>query len=109
MMKRDRMKIILVALSFLYPSFFMPTALLADASRYPQFAQHQLPKGLVPEFVYLNQLTDEISAGKKPLIVDVRTVEEYREAHILGSVSIPLEEMPKRLTEIPKNRLIVLY
>jgi hypothetical protein len=81
----------------------------ADPSRYPQFAQHQLPKGLAPEFVYLNQLTDEVTAVSKPLIVDVRTVEEYREAHIAGSVSIPLDEFPKRLMEVPKDRLVVLY
>jgi hypothetical protein len=109
-MKRDHMrKIIFVALWFLSVSFFRPAALWADASRYPQFAQHQLPKGLVPEFVYLNQVTDEVTAGRKPLIVDVRTAEEYREAHILGSVSIPLADIPKRLAEIPKNRLVVFY
>ena len=81
----------------------------ADPSKYPKYAQQQLPKGVVPDFIYLSQLTDEITSVKKPLIVDVRTKEEYSEGHIKGSISIPLDDVPNRLTEFPKNQLIVLY
>ncbi|WP_222165820.1 rhodanese-like domain-containing protein [Edaphocola aurantiacus] len=33
-------------------------------------------------------------------IVDVRTVEEYREGHAAGSINIPLHELTGRLDEI---------
>ena len=109
-MKREWMRKTIFALaSFLLGFLFQPGALVADPSRYPEYAQQQLPKGITPEFIYLSQFVDEISRGKKPLIVDVRSSEEYGEAHIKGSVSIPLDEVPKHLAEIPKNRLVVLY
>lgn len=81
----------------------------ANPDKYPQFAQHELPKGLAPEFVYLSQVTDEIRSGRKPFIIDVRTKEEYQESHIAGSASIPLSDMPNRLADIPKTGLLVLY
>lgn len=81
----------------------------ADPTRYPQFAQQQLPKGVVPEFIKLEELVDEIINKKKPFIVDVRSREEYQEAHIKASVSIPLGEIPLHLAEIPKDKLVVLY
>jgi 3-mercaptopyruvate sulfurtransferase SseA len=81
----------------------------ADPSKYPQYAQHQLPPGVTPEFIPLTQLVDEIAAGKKPMIIDVRTKEEYREAHIKGSFSIPLSDIANDLDQIPKNRLVVFY
>jgi 3-mercaptopyruvate sulfurtransferase SseA len=88
---------------------YLPAEVRGDPSKYPKYAQQQLPKGVDPDFIYLSQLTDEITAGKKPLIVDVRSKEEYSEVHIKGSISIPLDDVPNRLTEFPKNRLIVLY
>lgn len=81
----------------------------ADPSKYPEYAQRQLPPGVTPEFIPLTQLADEIAAGKKPMIIDVRTTEEYREAHIKGSFSIPLSDLPNQLDQIPKKRLLVLY
>jgi hypothetical protein len=98
-----------LGIAFLLLGLIYPPDLRADPSRYPKYAQQQLPKGVVPDFIYLNQLTDEIASGKKPLIVDVRPREEYREAHIMGSSSIPLDEIPDHLAEIPKNRLVVFY
>ena len=86
-----------------------PAVSLADSSRYPQYAQQKLPQGVEPEFIYLDQFVEEIRAGKKPLIVDVRSAGEYQEGHITGSVSIPLGDMAKRLAEIPKDRSVVFY
>ncbi|SRR5713226_7441315 len=109
-MKRDCMKKFIFAVaSFSIGLLFQPGLSVADPSRYPKYAQQQLPKGIEPEFIYLNQLNDEIASGKKPLIIDVRSKEEYSEAHIKGSASIPLDDVPKRLAEIPKNRLVILY
>lgn len=81
----------------------------ADPTKYPQFAQQQLPKEITPDFISLDQLVNDIVNGKKPLIIDVRSDEEYAEAHIKAAVSIPLGEIPLHLAEIPKDRPLVLY
>ena len=43
------------------------------------------------------------------LVLDVRPVEEYRAGHILGAISVPLEELEHQLSELPKDREIVAY
>ena len=42
-------------------------------------------------------------------VIDVRPREEYRAGHIPGALSVPLRELKKRLTELPKNRDVVAY
>jgi 3-mercaptopyruvate sulfurtransferase SseA len=79
----------------------------ADPSKYPQFAQQTPPENVI--FISVDELANEIHAGKKPIIIDVRTEEEYREVHILGSVSAPLEEFTAYLESIPNDRLVILY
>jgi rhodanese-related sulfurtransferase len=42
-------------------------------------------------------------------VLDVRPTEEYRAGHIPGALSVPLAELKKRLSELPKRREIVAY
>ncbi len=42
-------------------------------------------------------------------VVDVRPPEEYEAAHIRGAVSIPLPQLAKRLSELPRRREVVAY
>ena len=79
----------------------------ADPSKYPQFAQQSPPANFL--LISVDELVDDIKAGKKPMIIDVRTEEEYREVHILGAVSAPLEEFNGYLQRISKDRLVILY
>ena len=81
----------------------------ADPSKYPEFAQQTLPAGVTPVLIKVDELVAEIKAGTKPLIVDVRTAEEFREAHILSAVSAPLTEFKNYLKSMPRDRPIVLY
>lgn len=81
----------------------------ADPSKYPEFAQQTLPDGITPVFIHIEELVDELKAGVKPLIIDVRTGEEYRELHILSAVSAPLGEFKEYLKSIPRDRPVVLY
>lgn len=81
----------------------------AEPAKYPQYAQQKLPKNVAPAFMYLDQLVEEIAKGKNPLIVDVRSREEYEEAHIKAAISIPLGEIPLHLAEIPRDKPVVLY
>jgi rhodanese-related sulfurtransferase/DNA-binding MarR family transcriptional regulator len=43
------------------------------------------------------------------VVVDVRPSSEFREAHIPGAVSIPLDELPDRVDELPDDREMVAY
>lgn len=42
-------------------------------------------------------------------VLDVRPAEEYAAGHIPGAVSIPLADLKKRLSAIPKTREVVAY
>jgi rhodanese-related sulfurtransferase/DNA-binding HxlR family transcriptional regulator len=43
------------------------------------------------------------------VVVDVRPAEEFEAGHIEGAQSIPLEELKRRLDEIPGDREVVAY
>ncbi len=42
-------------------------------------------------------------------VLDVRPAEEFEAAHIQGAVSIPLPQLAKRLSELPRRREVVAY
>ena len=44
-----------------------------------------------------------------PFLLDVRTPQEYREAHLADATLIPLDQLPQHLAEIPKDRPILVY
>ena len=44
-----------------------------------------------------------------PVLIDVRTPEEYGQGHIAGARNIPVDELRERLNEIAKNRRVVVY
>ena len=81
----------------------------ADPSKYPQFAQQKLPENITPVFIDIEALVAELKAGAQPVIIDVRTEEEFREVHILGAVSAPLAEFKDYVKSIPRDRPVVLY
>jgi hypothetical protein len=99
----------------LWLAFIALTVLLAsqpsnaNPSKYPEFAQQSLPDNVTPVFISVDELAKEIIAGTKPLIIDVRTAGEYREAHILGAISAPLGEFQAHMKSIPRGRPVVLY
>lgn len=43
------------------------------------------------------------------VVLDVRPAAEYEAGHIAGARSIPIEELSKRLKELPKTKTIVAY
>lgn len=47
--------------------------------------------------------------GNKVLFVDVRSRQEYLARHIQEAVSVPLNVIPERFGEIPRQGLVVLY
>jgi hypothetical protein len=49
------------------------------------------------------------SPPRRLLLVDVRSSEEFQDARIAGAVNVPLGEIERRLGEIPRQGLVVLY
>src|SRR5215467_7724268 len=71
----------------------------------PKDAQ-PMPNEGVPEGVRrlsAADLNELLAAGVKPLLVDVREVDEYEAGHLPGALHIPLGELPGRLHEIPRG------
>ena len=49
------------------------------------------------------------SGDQNFVILDVRSADGYREAHVPGALNIPFEELPNRLKEPPRNKDIISY
>lgn len=46
---------------------------------------------------------------RRPYLLDVRTPEEFAESHIPGAVNIPVDELRRRLGELPRDREVAAY
>lgn len=60
------------------------------------------------EAITINTLIEKLESGKVT-ILDVRPETEYKQGHIANAISIPIEELSKRLKELPKRTEIVAY
>jgi rhodanese-related sulfurtransferase len=55
-----------------------------------------------------NDLLERVKQGAVT-VLDVRPVEEYRAGHIPGALSVPLAELEKRFSGLPRDQQIVAY
>jgi rhodanese-related sulfurtransferase len=60
------------------------------------------------ETVTIDELIERIQSGKVT-ILDVRPESEFNQGHIANAISIPIDELSKRLNELPKRTEIVAY
>jgi hydroxyacylglutathione hydrolase len=54
-------------------------------------------------------LAAERLATREPIAVDVRMPREYDEKHLAGSLSVPLNHLVERMSELPKDRPLLVY
>jgi rhodanese-related sulfurtransferase len=45
----------------------------------------------------------------RPLLLDVRTAQEFERGHIPGAMNVPVDELRARLDEVPRDRQIAVY
>jgi rhodanese-related sulfurtransferase/DNA-binding HxlR family transcriptional regulator len=69
-------------------------------------AYYEDPDQLEP--VGVRELQDRLAEGDV-VVLDVRPAEEYQAGHIPAARSIPIEELKRRLSELPRDREIVAY
>jgi protein-disulfide isomerase/rhodanese-related sulfurtransferase len=62
-----------------------------------------------PTLINTSQLRELLVGKSQPLFVDVRSAREYAAAKIPGAINIPVDDMPQRLSTLPKDRIIVFY
>lgn len=55
------------------------------------------------------EYVDEFGDPTSHMLIDVRTPEEFDSGHIEGAVNIPVEDLPRRLDEVPENTPLVVY
>jgi rhodanese-related sulfurtransferase len=60
------------------------------------------------ESIGFNELASRVRA-RDVVVVDVRPRPEYDAGHIAGAISIPHDEVKRRLGELPRNKEIVAY
>ena len=46
-------------------------------------------------------LAEELRAGRRPLVIDVRSETEFAEGHVEGAVNAPVHELPRLLETLP--------
>jgi len=75
----------------------------------PGALPHWLPAGAALETSQRKpaaELLEQVQEHK-PLVLDVRAVNEYEQEHIPGAVNIPLAELPQRINELSQQPIVV--
>lgn len=69
------------------------------------FAAENILAGLIRPFYW-----DEVRSLKEDsVLVDVRTPAEFQAGHIAGALNIPIDELRRRLNELPRSAPIYIY
>jgi len=74
------------------PSFLFREELLA---RFPRLSAQEL--------------NAELHSNNPPKVLDVRTETEWKDKHIEGTINIPLNQLNKRLSEVPRDGELVIH
>jgi rhodanese-related sulfurtransferase len=61
------------------------------------------------ERVTASAIARELTATNPPFVLDVRTPQEWQTRHIVGSINIPLNHLGERISELPRDRRIVVH
>jgi len=63
-----------------------------------------------PERISIEELEQKLSSKSKPIVIDVRKTAEIEESGAVpGALHIPIERVPERVSELPKDKELVFY
>jgi 3-mercaptopyruvate sulfurtransferase SseA len=86
----------------------IPVLLLAIALTWVGPAPADDPE--VPErYMKVDEAKALVDMKKAVTFVDVRPREQYDLLHIKGAISVPLDELPRRLDEVSRQDVVVVY
>lgn len=66
-----------------------------------------LSVGSSVQSISVSEVQEQLAQGKKPLLLDVRTRDEFQAGHIAGARLIPLDVLEGQMGELPKDRQII--
>ena len=75
----------------------------------PGSAEGQTRRRTLGNLIDPKELRERRESGEEPLIIDVRSPEEYEAGHVSGAVNMPVGELAGRLGEVPQGPLAVPY
>ncbi len=84
-----------------------PIGTANDAMNMAAYTAENKMSGFSPS-VTVSEL-DQLIEGKSHLFIDVRDVFAFRKSHVEGAVNIPLELLAEHVSELPADRLIIVY
>ena len=79
---------------------------VAPAAVAPAAAAQAAARPALPAEVSVAEAAAKRDAGA--FILDVRTPEEWNEFHVPGSTLIPIDQLPNRVAEVPKDKEVVV-
>jgi rhodanese-related sulfurtransferase len=53
------------------------------------------------------QVHSKLQQNPRPYLIDVRQPAEYEQGHIHGAQLIPLQDLPRHISRLPRNREII--
>jgi putative NIF3 family GTP cyclohydrolase 1 type 2/rhodanese-related sulfurtransferase len=59
--------------------------------------------------ISLSKLQQSLSQDSELLLLDVRTFQEYQKSHVSGAISVPLHEIRRNASELPRDQKLVVY
>ena len=77
---------------------------LASAAAWADSGTSALAESIAP-----SELSARREAGEAPVVIDVRTPEEFAAGHIPGAVNIPFDEVADRISEVEAPHGVALY
>ncbi|HZA41647.1 MAG TPA: metalloregulator ArsR/SmtB family transcription factor [Actinomycetota bacterium] len=81
----------------------------ARLDRVDELARAYLGRAPTLEPLSKDELLERIDEDPEIVVLDVRPTEEFDAGHIPGAVSIPVQELKRRLKEIPERVEVVAY
>lgn len=97
------MKNIVVAAVLAFGALFAKETTTVDFETYLEHFDYEERSNMKIRTVEMLVALEENDA----VLVDIRFPDEYEAWHIKGSINIPLNDLPKRMHELPKEKLIV--
>ena len=57
----------------------------------------------------VDYIRTQYDKGRKLIAIDLRSADEFRQGHLPGARSLPMDELTARFQEVPRQDLVVLY
>jgi rhodanese-related sulfurtransferase len=65
--------------------------------------------GQMSDLISPQEVRDQQDTSAELTIIDVRGAKEYEAGHVKGAMNVPLSQLPRKLAQIPGDRLVVTY